>query len=118
LFGLLLGGIGVYALTAFWVTRNLRGIAIRMALGAGRPAVLRDVLRKGLAAPAIGALAGLALAVMTSRFLGAFLLGVDPLDVITFAGVVGILGSVSILANVAPALRATRLDLSGVLRED
>ena len=74
--------------------------------------------RTGLTAPAVGALAGLALALLTSHFLEAFLFGVDPLDPITFVGVVGVLGSISVLANLSPAVRATRLDPVKVLRAD
>ena len=66
----------------------------------------------------VGALVGLGLALLTSRFLEAFLFGVDPLDPITFAGVVGVLGSISILANLTPALRAARLDPVRVLRAE
>ena len=118
IFGLLLGGIGIYALTAYWVTRNSRELGIRMAVGASGRAVLADVLRRGLMAPAVGALVGLGLALLTSHFLEAFLFGVDPLDPITFGAVVGVLGSISIVANLAPALRAGRLDLMKVLRAE
>jgi predicted permease len=117
-FGLLLGGIGVYALTAYWVTTNTRELGIRMAMGASRREVLLGVLRRGLAAPAVGAIFGLVVALAGSRFLEAFLFGVDPLDPLTFGGVVAILGSISFVANLVPAVRATRLDPVRALRAE
>ena len=83
-----------------------------------RPAAGRFILGAERSTTPGGALVGLGLALLTSRFLEAFLFGVDPLDPLTFAGVVGVLGSISILANLAPALRATRLDPVTVLRAE
>ncbi|HKJ03511.1 MAG TPA: hypothetical protein VJ997_13680, partial [Longimicrobiales bacterium] len=87
-----------------------------MALGAGRGAVLGEVLRRGMPAPLVGGLVGLGGALLLTRFLGAFLFGVSPLDPLTFGGVAGILVLVSVAANLIPAARAARLDPASVLR--
>ena len=118
LFGLLLGCIGVYALTAFRVAGSIREIGIRMALGAKRGEVVTEVLRRGLAAPLAGGVIGLVAALLGARFLRAFLFGVEPLDPVTFLGVAVTLGAASLAANLFPAVRAARTDPVRVLREE
>lgn len=118
LFGLLLGCIGIYALTAFRVAGSSREIGIRMALGAKRGEVVSEVLRRGLAAPVAGGLIGLAAALLGARFLRAFLFGVQPLDPVTFLGVVVMLAAASLAANLLPAIRAARTDPVRVLKQE
>ena len=65
-----------------------------------------------------GAVIGLGIALLTSRFLEAFLFGVSPLDPATIAGVIGVLGATALLANFVPALRAARVDPARVLKEE
>jgi ABC-type antimicrobial peptide transport system permease subunit len=110
LFGLLLGGIGMYALTAYWVALRTREIGVRMALGAGRGTLIRGVLRRGLVAPAVGAAVGVVGALFVGRLLGTFLFAVEPLDLPALLGALGALGLVSIAANLGPAWRASALD--------
>jgi predicted permease len=116
LFGLLLGSLGVYALTAFWVTTNIRQMGIRMALGADRGEVLWEVLRRGAPAPLVGGLVGLGGSLVLTSFLRAFLFGVSPFDPLTYGGVAAVLLAVSVVANIVPAVRAARLDPANVLR--
>lgn len=116
LFGLLLGGLGVYGLTAYRVIGATREIGIRMALGASAGEVLSGVVRSGLGAPLAGGAVGLVLAGVAARFLEAFLYGVNPLDPLTFGAVIGTLAVCSLAANLVPAARAARLDPARVLR--
>ena len=107
---LTLSAIGIYGVLSYVVSRRTREIGIRVAIGAGRPAVLRMVLGSGLALAGVGIAAGLALAAVTTRLLGGLLHGVTPADPATFAVVTLGLVAVAALASALPAWRASRVD--------
>ena len=111
LMGLGLSIVGLYGLVAFAVSRRTREIGIRMAVGAERAAVLRLVLRQGLAL----ALVGLAVGVMASVGAGellqaAFPSGDDQGDIVGLLLVVPIVLAVTFLAAYVPARQASRVD--------
>jgi predicted permease len=116
--GLVLAGVGVYGVLAAHVAQRTREFGIRIALGAEPSAVLALVLGPGALVVAGGALAGLGLAAILTRFLQSFLFGVSPLDRATFLGVPLLLSVVALLASYFPARRATRVDPIKVLRAD
>ena len=89
-----------------------------MALGADRASVLRMVLRQGLGLTVVGVVVGLAIAFVMNRVLASLLFGVSPSDPLTVVAVVGLMGSVALLACYLPARSATRVDPMIVLRED
>ena len=74
------------------------------------------VLRQGLVVGGIGIVLGLLAAAGMTRFLGYFLLGVDPLDPWTFGGVSAVLLAAVLLASWFPARRATAVDPMVALR--
>jgi predicted permease len=115
---LLLAAIGTYGVLAYMVTERRREIGIRMALGAERPAVLRQVMGQGLLLTAIGLLVGIAGALGMTRLLTSLLFEVRPADPATFAGVALAIGTAAIAACVLPARRATRVDPMVVLRDE
>jgi ABC-type antimicrobial peptide transport system permease subunit len=115
---LLLASIGVYGMVSYSVSRSVREIGIRMALGAKRSDVLRLVLGQGMRLTAIGVGLGLAAAFAFSRFIASLLFGVGPDDPLTFAGVTLVLTGVSALACWIPARRAARVDPIVALRHD
>jgi hypothetical protein len=114
---LVLAAIGVYGLTTFTIGQRQREIAVRMALGAGR-AILARVLTDGLRPIAVGLVAGIALAWVAGRGLGAILLGVSALDPLSVAVALVVLLAVTCGAILAPARRSTRLDPAAVLRQE
>src|SRR5258705_12292188 len=114
--GLLLASIGIYGVTAYMVTSRTREIGIRIALGAQPLAVLRMVLRQGLALTLIGAAIGLVLAAGGSRLLGSLLFGVGATDPITFVGSAVLFLVIGLAACYAPARRATQIDAMEALR--
>ena len=116
--GLVLAGVGVYGVLAAHVAQRTREFGIRIALGAQPSAVLALVLGPGALVVAGGALAGLGLAAILTRFLRSFLFDVSPLDAPTFIGVPLLLCAVALLASYFPARRATRVDPIKVLRAD
>jgi ABC-type antimicrobial peptide transport system permease subunit len=101
-----LAAVGMYGVIAFLVARRSREIGIRMALGATQQAVLRQVLREGVALAGLGASVGVIGALWLTRFLTAQLYGVQRLDPLTFAVVPLLLLFVGLGATWLPARRA------------
>ena len=107
---LLLAGVGIYSMTSYGVSQRTHEIGIRLALGASRDRVLREVVGRGARLTAIAVAIGLAGAVAIGRLASAVLFGVTPIDPIALAGAALILGAVSIAACYVPARRASRVD--------
>ena len=116
--GILLGAVGVYGVTSHSVSQRRHEIGIRMALGARASDILRLIMVQGMVFPLIGLLAGLAVALIVTRFLASFLVDVSPLDPVTFGAVLGMLTGIALLANYTPAARAARLDPAVTLRAE
>lgn len=115
---LIVAGIGLYAAIAFHTSRRTREFGVRMALGASSRQVLSGVLVEGLFLAAVGCGLGLMLSAGTSRLLGRFLFGVNPLDPLTWAVVVALLAAVSLSACYLPARRAGRIEPLEALRQE
>jgi predicted permease len=113
---LLLAAVGLYGVLAHEVTQRTAEIGVRIALGATIGDVLWLVLRRALPIVCAGIGAGIASAVLTSRFLAPFLFGLTPTDASTIAGATAILIAVAIVAAGLPAARAARLDPTVALR--
>ena len=79
-------------------------------------AVAAMVVRQAMVWTGAGAVIGVALAAVSTRFLTSFLYGVSPADPWTFGGVTLLLGLVACAAAVVPAVRASRLDPLVALR--
>ncbi|MFL6280332.1 MAG: ADOP family duplicated permease [Vicinamibacterales bacterium] len=109
---------GVYGVMAFVAGQRSKEIAVRMALGAGARSVLWLMLSRGLKITAIGLTAGVLGAIASTRLVSGMLFQVQPHDVVTYAGVVGGLGLLSLLATYMPARRATRIDPLLALRQE
>ncbi|HWJ54983.1 MAG TPA: ADOP family duplicated permease, partial [Vicinamibacterales bacterium] len=107
---------GLYAVTAYLVAQRTREFGLRIALGAGRGAVLRLVLRQVLPPATCGIALGLAASVTTTGLLRSLLFEVSTLDVGIFAAVSAALALVSVLAAIIPARRAVRVDPAVALR--
>ena len=110
--------VGLYATMAYAVARRTSEIGLRMALGAGRPAVIWMVLRE----VCVLAAAGLAIAVpavlTTSNLVQSFLFGMRPNDPQTLALATAILLAAAIAAGYPPAWRASRVDPMVALRHE
>jgi len=107
---LLLACVGLYGLMSHAVVRRTGEIGLRMALGALPGQVLRIVLRECLLLVGLGLLTGIALAFGAGRLVASMLFGVTPVDPITYASVAAVLVAVALLASIAPARRASRID--------
>jgi len=110
--------VGVYGVLAFSVAQRSEEIGIRMALGATPGDVLALVMKEGGALVGIGAVAGLAGALGSTRYLATMLYGVTSTDVRTYAAVVIGLTLAAAIASFVPARRAARLDPVDALRHE
>lgn len=115
---LLLALVGVHGVMSYTVAQRTRELGIRMALGADKGAVRSLVLGQGAALAAIGLGLGLLGALGFSRILTTLLYGIGSGDPVTIAGVLVILGAVTLLASWLPARRASRLDPVIALRTE
>ena len=120
-FGLLalaLATVGIYGVLSYSVSRRTKEMGLRMALGADRIEVLSMVVKQGLRITLLGIGAGLALAYLATRLMASVLFGVDPQDLIAFAGAPLVLTITALAACIVPALKATRIDPVKALRVD
>jgi hypothetical protein len=119
-FGLLalaVAAVGLYGVIGYSVSRRVREIGIRKALGARSGEIVTMVLREGMVLVAIGGIVGAALAALASQALSGVLF-VGPFDIASFLMAFLVLASVAALANAVPALRASRVDAMTALRHD
>lgn len=113
---LLLAGVGLFGLMSNAVGQRRREIGIRMALGADRRRVVRDVVREGLTVTVAGLSVGVAGSLATVRVVESLLFGVTPQDPISLAVAGASLFTIALLACLVPASRAARVDPMVTLR--
>jgi putative ABC transport system permease protein len=107
---LMLAMVGVFGVLSYGVQQRIREFGVRIALGASAGTILKMVLASAARVVGTGALIGLVLAAILAQTIAAFLFGVKPLDPLTFAGVVIVLGATAAIASLIPAYRAARVD--------
>jgi len=115
---LLLAGVGLYGVLAYDVSQRTREIGIRGAIGATSRQIVGLVLRQGLLDVGIGLLLGSLGIVATSRFVKAQLFDVKPIDPITHASVLILLGVAALLACWLPARKAAKVNPAIALRAE
>jgi ABC-type antimicrobial peptide transport system permease subunit len=113
---LLLAVIGIFGVMSYSVVQRTREIGIRVALGADRNEILRLVVGQGAALALIGISAGLAGALVLTRYLRSLLFETSSTDPATFAGVSISLCVAALAASYFPARRATSVDPMQALR--
>ena len=113
---LLLSAIGIFGIVSQVVASRLHELGIRAALGATPVDLMTMALGSGVRQAMLGLAIGIVAALMLTRVLSSLLHGVSPTDPLTFAAVVVVTGLVAVIASVAPAGRAARVDPNAVLR--
>lgn len=115
---LLLAGVGVYGVIEAGVAERTRELGVRSALGATPARLAAFVVGQGLGLTGIGFAFGALAAAGTTRLIVSLLFGVEPFDLVTYAGVAALLFGVAFAASYAPALRAARVDPASTLRAE
>ena len=114
---LLLAAIGIYGVLSYTVAQRTSEMGIRMALGAQRGAVVRDVVGQGMLLALAGIAIGAVAAVAATRTLAGMLFGVGPTDPVIFLSVAGVLALTALAATYLPARRASQVDPLIALRQ-
>ncbi len=115
--GLLLASIGLYGVLAYTISRRVREIGLRVALGASPRTILWMVFRDSFLLVMAGISIGLGIAIAATQPLAMFLVpGLSPTDPLTFLSVIALLAAVAVAATMGPALRALRVDPMVALR--
>ena len=116
--GAMLSITGIFGMAAYSVSRRLKELGIRLALGAQRKEVLQAALGRAFKLLAFGSAAGLALGILASRVLASIVYQATPRDPLVLAGVVLAMLLLGLLATWIPARRALSLDPVTLLREE
>jgi len=109
---------GIFGMAAYSVSRRLKELGIRMAIGAQRREVLHAALGRALKVLALGSIAGLALGILASRVLASIVYQATPRDPFVLAAAVLVMSLLGLVATWAPAQRALSLDPLTLLREE
>jgi len=117
--GLVLALSGLYSSVSYATKRRTREMAIRIAVGATRSAILWTTIRDGVAVLSCGVLVGLALATVAIRFLKDLLPdGIEPWNPVMFTAVALVLLSTGSAAAWAAVRSADKVDPALVMRQD
>jgi putative ABC transport system permease protein len=108
--------VGVYGVTMFLTSRRTREIGVRMALGATRERIMRQIVREGLGVTFAGVALGLVLAIAVARLLSSMLYEVSAIDPVVFIGATALLVVAATLASYLPVRRASRVHPTTALR--
>jgi predicted permease len=115
---LLLASVGLYGVLSYLTTQRTSELGIRMALGAQRDQLLQLMLMDGLRPALFGLGLGLVMSFAATRVFQSMFFGTKPLDPVVLSGVIATLLVVAVLACLAPAWRASRLDPMQALRTE
>ncbi len=115
---ILLACIGLYGTLSYLGRLRQREVGVRLALGAMRNQIVAQFVFQGVLVATLGCLAGLALGLVLTHFIGSMLYGVSTLDPVTYGSVICLMLAVAACASLVPALRASRVEPVQVLRQD
>ena len=116
--GAVLAITGIFGMAAYSVSKRLRELGIRVALGAQRKEVLKSALGRAFRSLAFGSAAGLLLGILASRVLAFIVYEATPRDPLVLAGVVVAMAMLGLIATWIPARRALSIDPMVLLREE
>ena len=116
--GAMLSLTGIFGMAAYSVSRRLKELGIRMALGAQRREVLQAALGRPLRLLAFGSIAGLVLGLAAAKVLASIVYQATPRDPLVLCGVVLTMLLLGLLATWIPAQRALSIDPLRLLREE
>ncbi len=109
---------GIFGMAAYNVSRRMKELGIRVALGARTKHVMSAAVGRPIVLLGVGSLVGLLLGVFASRLLGQIVYQANPRDPVVVVGAVLTMALLGIAASAIPALRALAVDPSKLLREE
>jgi predicted permease len=118
LLGAMLAVTGIFGMASYTVSKRLRELGIRLALGARRQQVLRAALGRAFILLSVGSLAGLLLGVLSSKLLSYIVYQAVPRDPLVLCGVVLTMFMLGLVAAWIPARKALAVDPIILLREE
>jgi predicted permease len=116
--GAILAVTGIFGMAAYSVSKRLRELGIRVALGAQRQQVLKAALGRAFKLLAFGSAAGLVLGILASRVLALVVYQATPRDPLVLAGAVMVMALLGLVATWIPSRRALSVDPMLLLREE
>jgi predicted permease len=109
---------GIFGMAAYSVSRRMKELGIRVALGAGRARLMQSAVGRPLGLLLGGIAVGLALAVLAKPLMGRIVYQAEPRDPLVLGGVLATMVLIGVAASWIPARRALQVDPSRLMRED
>jgi ABC-type antimicrobial peptide transport system permease subunit len=109
---------GIFGMAAYNVSRRMKELGIRMALGAHKTHVIGRAVGRPIVLLGVGSLAGLLLCVLANRFLDRIVYNANPRDPVVMFGAVLTMVLLGIAGAAIPAIRAFSIDPSKLMREE
>src|SRR5205814_1952673 len=116
--GAMLAVTGIFGMAAYSISKRMRELGIRIALGAGQREVLRTALGRAFWLLAVGSAAGLLLGVAATKLLAYIVYQATPRDPVVLGGLVLFMMVLGLLATWIPARRALAADPLALLRDE
>jgi predicted permease len=116
--GAMLSVTGIFGLAAYSVSKRLKELGIRMALGAQRKELLQAALGRAFRLLAVGSAVGLLLGILASSVLASIVYQARPRDPVVLCGVVLAMAALGLMASWIPARRVLSLEPLALLREE
>ena len=116
--GAMLAVTGIFGMASYVVSKRMREIGIRVALGAGQKRVLAAALGRAFRLLAIGSMAGLVLGLLATKVLSSIVYQATPKDPLVLGGVVLTMMALGLVAAWIPAQRALAVDPMILLRDE
>ena len=109
---------GIFGMAAYSVSRRMKELGIRVALGARKPQVISAAIRRPIVLLGVGSGVGLLAGIFASRLLGHIVYQANPRDPVVLLGAVFTMALLGIAASIIPARRALAIDPSSLMREE
>jgi ABC-type antimicrobial peptide transport system permease subunit len=116
--GAMLSITGIFGMAAYSVSKRLKELGIRVALGAQRKEVLQAALGRAVRLLTVGSVAGLVLGLLATKVLAFIVYQATPRDPLVLAGAVVAMSLLGLVATWIPAQRALSLNPVVLLREE
>jgi predicted permease len=109
---------GIFGMAAYSVSKRMKELGIRVALGARRVHLMQAAIGRPLVLLVTGSALGLVCGILTTRFLSRLVYDANPSDPLVLAGVVATMALLGVFATCVPARRALRVNPSELMREE